>query len=150
MTRKQQRVGIIMGGLALLGLATGLVLYALDETMVFFHTPSDVAQKGIAAGTRFRLGGLVEAGSIVRGQGTGVQFTVTDTQATLPVAYTGILPDLFRDGQGVVAEGTLTGAGIFQADTVLAKHDENYMPKEVADALKARGVWQHGEGEAKP
>jgi cytochrome c-type biogenesis protein CcmE len=150
MTRKQQRIGLIMGGVALLGLATGLVLYALDETMVFFHTPSDVAAKGIAAGTRFRLGGLVEAGSLVRGQGTDVQFTVTDTQATLPVAYTGILPDLFREGQGVVAEGTLTGTGVFLADSVLAKHDENYMPKEVADALKAQGVWQHGDEGGKP
>jgi cytochrome c-type biogenesis protein CcmE len=150
MTRKQQRVGIIMGGLATLGLATALVLYALEETMVFFHTPSDVAEKSIAAGTRFRLGGLIEMGSIVRGQGTDVQFTVTDTLTTLPVAYTGILPDLFREGQGVVAEGTLTGAGIFHADSVMAKHDENYMPKEVADALKARGVWQHGGEGAKP
>ena len=150
MTRKQQRVGIIMGGLALLGLATGLVLYALDETMVFFHTPSDVAEKGIAPGTRFRLGGLVETGSVVRGQGTGVQFVVTDTQKALPVAYTGILPDLFREGQGVVAEGTLNGAGTFVADSVLAKHDENYMPKEVADALKAQGVWQHGDEAGNP
>jgi cytochrome c-type biogenesis protein CcmE len=144
MTRKQQRVAIIMGGLALLGLATGLVLYALEETMVFFHTPSAVAEKGITPGTRFRLGGLVEAGSVVRGQGTSVQFSVTDTQSTLPVSYAGILPDLFREGQGVVAEGRLNGVGTFEADTVLAKHDENYMPKEVADALKAQGVWQHG------
>ena len=149
MTRKQQRVAFIIGGLALLGVATGLVLYALDETMVFFHTPSDVAEKGIAAGTRFRLGGLVETGSVVRGQGTAVQFIVTDTEKTLPVAFTGILPDLFREGQGVVAEGTLNGAGVFEADSVLAKHDENYMPKEVADALKARGVW-HEDGMGKP
>ncbi|MFW6077265.1 MAG: cytochrome c maturation protein CcmE [Hyphomicrobiales bacterium] len=150
MTRKQQRVAIIMGGLALLGLAAGLVLYALDETMVFFHTPSDVAEKGITAGTRFRLGGLVEEGSVVRGEGTFVQFSVTDTRSTLPVAFTGILPDLFREGQGVVAEGTLNGAGVFQADSVLAKHDENYMPKEVADALKEQGVWQHGAEGGKP
>jgi cytochrome c-type biogenesis protein CcmE len=145
MTRKQQRVAFIIGGLALLGVATGLVLYALDETMVFFHTPSDVAEKGIAAGTRFRLGGLVETGSVVRGQGTAVQFIVTDTDKTLPVAFTGILPDLFREGQGVVAEGMLNSAGIFEADSVLAKHDENYMPKEVADALKAKGVWHEDE-----
>jgi cytochrome c-type biogenesis protein CcmE len=150
MTRKQQRLSFILGGLVLLGAATGLVLYALDETMVFFHTPSDVADKPIAPGTRFRLGGLVEAGSVVRGQGTAVQFSVTDTQKTLPVTYAGILPDLFREGQGVVAEGTLNGAGIFQADSVLAKHDENYMPKEVADALKAQGVWQHGDEGGKP
>ena len=150
MTRKQQRIAIIIAGLALLGVATGLVLYALDETMVFFHTPSDVAEKGIAPGTRFRLGGLVETGSVVRGQGTGVQFIVTDTEKTLPVAFTGILPDLFREGQGVVAEGTLNGAGTFVADSVLAKHDENYMPKEVADALKAQGVWQHGDEAGNP
>ena len=149
MTRKQQRVAIIIGGLGLLGLATGLMLYALDETMVFFHTPSDVAEKKIAAGTRFRLGGLVETGSVVRGNGTAVQFVVTDTLNTLPVAFTGILPDLFREGQGVVAEGRLNGTGVFEADSVLAKHDETYMPKEVADALKARGVWQE-EGTAKP
>ena len=147
MRRKQQRVAIIAGGLMLLGLAAGLVLYALDETMVFFHTPSDVAERGIAPGTRFRLGGLVENGSVVRGQGTGVRFIVTDTEKTLPVAFTGILPDLFREGQGVVAEGMLNGAGVFEADSVLAKHDETYMPKEVADALKAKGVW-HDEGDA--
>lgn len=150
MTRKQQRVAIIMGGLALLAVATGLVLYALDETMVFFYTPSDMAEKGIAAGTRFRLGGLVETGSVVRGQGTAVRFIVTDTQKTLPVAFTGILPDLFGEGQGVVAEGRLNDAGIFEADTVLAKHDENYMPKEVADALKAKGMWQDEGSVGKP
>lgn len=150
MTRKRQRAAIVMGGLALLGVAAGLVLYALDETMVFFHTPSDVAEKAIAAGTRFRLGGLVETGSVKRGEGTAIQFVVTDTEKSLPVAFTGILPDLFRDGQGVVAEGRLNGDGIFEADSVLAKHDETYMPKEVADALKARGVWQPEEGAAKP
>lgn len=150
MTRKQQRTAILFGGIALLGVATGLVLYALDETMVFFHTPSDVAEKAIAPGTRFRLGGLVQSGSVVRGQGTAVQFVVTDTLKALPVAYTGILPDLFREGQGVVAEGSMNGAGIFEADSVLAKHDENYMPKEVADALKARGVWQQEPETANP
>ncbi len=148
MTRKQQRLSFIIGGLALLGIATGLVLYALEETMVFFHTPSDVAEKGIAAGTRFRLGGLVETGSLVRGEGTAVRFVVTDTNETIPVSFTGILPDLFREGQGVVAEGRLNGTGTFEADSVLAKHDETYMPKEVADALKARGVWQEeGSGQ---
>jgi cytochrome c-type biogenesis protein CcmE len=150
MRRKQQRVAIIASGLVLLGLAAGLVLYALDETMVFFHTPSDVLEKGIQAGTRFRLGGLVETGSVTRGEGTGVRFIVTDTAKTLPVAFTGILPDLFREGQGVVAEGVLNDAGVFEADSVLAKHDETYMPKEVADALKARGVWQHEGDMAKP
>ena len=149
MTRKQQRVALVIGGLGLLGIATGLVLYALEETMVFFHTPSDVVEKGIAAGTRFRLGGLVETGSLVRGEGTAVRFTVTDTEQAIPVSYTGILPDLFREGQGVVAEGRLNGTGTFEADSVLAKHDETYMPKEVADALKAKGVWK-AEDTAKP
>jgi cytochrome c-type biogenesis protein CcmE len=148
-TRKQQRTAFIMGGLVLLGLATALVLYALEETMIFFHTPSDVVEKGIAPDTRFRLGGLVETGSVERGQGTAVRFVVTDTERTLGVVFAGVLPDLFREGQGVVAEGRLNGAGIFEADTVLAKHDETYMPKEVADALKARGVW-HEDGVGKP
>jgi cytochrome c-type biogenesis protein CcmE len=148
MTRKQQRTTFIIGGLAILGLATALVLYALEETMIFFHTPSDVAEKGIVPDTRFRLGGLVEAGSVERGQGSDVRFVVTDTENTLPVVFAGILPNLFREGQGVVAEGRLNGAGIFEADTVLAKHDETYMPKEVADALKARGVW-HEDGVGK-
>ena len=103
----------------------------------------DVVEKNIQPGTRFRLGGLVADGSIVRGQGKTVSFTVTDTAGTLPVTYVGILPDLFREGQGVIAEGVLQAGGGFKADTVLAKHDENYMPREVADALKERGVWQH-------
>lgn len=150
MRRKQRRMAIIAGGLMLLGLAAGLVLYALDETMVFFHTPSDVAEKRIQAGTRFRLGGLVETGSVKRGEGTGVQFIVTDTEKTLPVTFTGILPDLFGEGQGVVAEGALNSAGIFEADSVLAKHDETYMPKEVADALKEKGMWQHEGDVARP
>jgi cytochrome c-type biogenesis protein CcmE len=99
----------------------------------------------VGPGTRFRLGGLVEKGSLVRGQGTRITFTITDTDKKMPVTYEGVLPDLFREGQGVVAEGKLTAGGIFEADTVLAKHDENYMPKEVADALKKKGVWKEGE-----
>ena len=96
----------------------------------------------LAPGTRFRLGGLVETGSVVRGEGTTIRFTVTDRAKTLPVAYTGVLPDLFREGQGVVAEGALEPDGTFRADHVLAKHDENYMPPEVAEKLKAQGVWR--------
>lgn len=142
MTRKQQRTAMIFAGLAILGLATGLVLFALRDTIVFFYTPTEVADKNIGPGTRFRLGGLVEGGSIKRGQGSSVQFVVTDTEKTVPVHFAGSLPDLFREGQGVVAEGKLNGHGVFEADTVLAKHDENYMPREVADALKAKGVWK--------
>ena len=146
MTRKQQRLALILSGLAILGVATGLILYALRDTIVFFYTPSEVAEKHIGPGERIRLGGLVEKGSLVRNEGTTVKFIVTDTTKALPVVYSGQLPDLFREGQGVVAEGKLDAAGTLIADTVLAKHDERYMPKEVADALKAKGVWKEGEG----
>jgi len=149
MTRKQQRGALIGAGLGALGLAAGLVLYALSGTITFFYTPTDVVEKGVQPGTRFRLGGLVEDGSIVRGQGKTVSFKVTDTSGTLPVTYVGILPDLFREGQGVIAEGMLDAGGSFKADTVLAKHDENYMPREVADALKEKGVWKPGDEAAK-
>ena len=125
-----------------------LVLFALRDTIVFFHTPSDVAEKQIPAGKRIRLGGLVAEGSVKRGEGTKVEFAITDTLKTIPVSYNGVLPDLFREGQGVVAEGKLDAAGRFVADTVLAKHDENYMPPEVAKALKEQGVWQ-GTAKAK-
>ena len=149
MTRKQQRGALIGAGLGALGLAAGLVLYALSDTITFFYTPTDVVEKGVKPGTRFRLGGLVEDGSIIRGQGKTVSFTVTDTTGTLPVTYVGILPDLFREGQGVIAEGMLDAGGSFKADTVLAKHDENYMPREVADALKEKGVWKQSDEAAK-
>ena len=142
MTRKQKRLMVIGSGLAILAAAAGLVLFALRQEIVFFRTPSDLVDQPIAAGTRLRLGGLVEKGSVVRGQGTDVSFVVTDTIKTVKVSYTGILPDLFREEQGVVAEGAMTADGSFIADTVLAKHDENYMPKEVADSLKEKGVWQ--------
>jgi cytochrome c-type biogenesis protein CcmE len=145
MTRKQRR-GILIGTcLAVLGLAVGLVLFAMRDSIVFFYSPSEVTEMGIAPGTRFRLGGLVETGSVVRGEGTTVRFVVTDQAKTLPVAYTGVLPDLFREGQGVVAEGMLEPDGVFHADNVLAKHDENYMPPEVAKKLKAQGVWREDE-----
>jgi cytochrome c-type biogenesis protein CcmE len=143
-TRKQRRGVLIGTGLAILGLAVALVLVALRDTIVFFHTPSDIAEKGIAVGQRFRLGGLVAEGSITRGADGDVTFVVTDTVQTLPVRYRGVLPDLFREGQGVVAEGKLVAPALFQADSVLAKHDETYMPPEVASALKEKGLWQHG------
>ena len=147
MTRKQKRSTMIISALVVLGAAVGLVLYALEDTIVFFYTPSEVAEKNIKPGQRFRLGGLVAADSVERGQGTVVSFTVTDTDKTLAVKFDGILPDLFREGQGVVAEGVLDASGAFKADTVLAKHDETYMPREVADALKKKGVWQEGTKE---
>lgn len=142
MTRKQKRLSVILGGLGVLGVALGLVLYALRDTIVFFYTPSEIAEKGVQPGQRLRLGGLVEKGSVKKEGGTTVQFVVTDTIKSMPVTFTGQLPDLFREGQGVVAEGKIDSAGNFVADTVLAKHDENYMPKEVADKLKEKGVWQ--------
>jgi cytochrome c-type biogenesis protein CcmE len=142
MTRKQRRSVLIGVCLAVLGVAVGLVLYAMRDSIVFFYSPSEVAKMQIAPGQRFRLGGLVQAGSVVRGEGTTIRFVVTDQTKTLPVTYTGVLPDLFREGQGVVAVGTLEPDGVFHADTVLAKHDENYMPPEVAKKLKEQGVWR--------
>jgi cytochrome c-type biogenesis protein CcmE len=144
MTRKQTRTAIILASLAILGLAAGLVLYAIRDTIVFFYTPSEIAEKNVQPGTRLRLGGLVENGSITK-NGSTTFFSVTDTTATIKVSYTGQMPDLFREGQGMVAEGAMNADGLFVADTVLAKHDENYMPKEVADKLKEKGVWKEGE-----
>ena len=142
MTRKQRR-GVLIGTcLVVLGAAIGLVLFAMRDSIVFFYSPSEVAAMQIAPGLRFRLGGLVETGSVVRDEGTTVRFVITDQAKMLPVTYTGVLPDLFREGQGVVAEGTLEPDGVFHADNVLAKHDENYMPPEVAKKLKAQGVWR--------
>ncbi|MDX1715352.1 MAG: cytochrome c maturation protein CcmE [Anderseniella sp.] len=146
MSKKKKRGALIGAGLGILGVAAGLVLYALSDTITFFYTPSDVVAKSVEPGTRMRLGGLVADGSVIRGQGKEVGFTVTDTDQEIVVSYVGILPDLFREGQGVIAEGVLQPGGKFKADTVLAKHDENYMPREVADALKAKGVWKDGEG----
>jgi cytochrome c-type biogenesis protein CcmE len=140
MTRKQRRAVLIGSSVAILAVAAILVLLAMRDTIVFFHTPSDIAESRIAEGQRFRLGGLVAKGSVVRGEGAAVTFDVTDTLKTVPVSYLGILPDLFREGQGVVAEGKLTAGGLFEADTVLAKHDETYMPPEVAKALQEKGV----------
>jgi cytochrome c-type biogenesis protein CcmE len=140
MTRKQKRLSLILGGLAVLGLAAGLVLYALSDTITFFHTPSDLADTHVQVGQRIRLGGMVEQGSVRKGPGTVTSFGVTDTLKTVTVSYDGILPDLFREGQGVVTEGKLQPDGNFVADTVLAKHDENYMPRELAESLKAKGV----------
>ncbi len=140
MTRKQKRGFLIGAGVSILAVAAILVAFALRDTIVFFRTPSDVVQGKVDLDQRFRLGGLVADGSVERGKGTKVKFAVTDTIETVPVSYDGILPDLFREGQGVVTEGKLDANGQFVADTVLAKHDENYMPPEVAAALKEKGV----------
>lgn len=142
MTRKKQRTLMIVGGLVVLGIAVAIIGTSLRDTIVFFYTPTEVAAKNISPSTRFRLGGLVKEGSVIRGEGTTVSFTVTDTTQTVKVKFTGNLPDLFREGQGVVTEGKLDRSGTFIADNVLAKHDENYMPKEVADSLKKQGLWQ--------
>ena len=142
MTRKQRRLALIAAGVGVLGIAAALVLTALKESIVFFNSPTDVTEKHIAPGTRIRLGGLVAPGSLVRGENLAVKFDVTDGKGVINVAYQGLLPDLFREGQGVVTEGVLQPGGTFKADTVLAKHDENYIPKEVADALKKQGHWK--------
>lgn len=142
MTRKQKRLSVIAGGLAFLGVATALTFYALGQKASYFYMPGDLATASVAPGQRIRLGGLVEKGTIVRGQGTTVGFAVTDHQRSVKVTYTGILPDLFREDQGVITEGSFDGDGLFVADSVLAKHDEQYMPREVAEGLKQKGVWQ--------
>ncbi len=143
MTRKQKRLAVIGGAMGFLMLASGLTLYALGQKASYFYMPTDVVANGVAPGERIRLGGLVEKGSILRGEGTATAFTVTDTVETVKVVYAGILPDLFREEQGVVTEGVIGPDGVFVADSVLARHDENYMPKEVADGLKEKGLWQH-------
>jgi cytochrome c-type biogenesis protein CcmE len=146
MTRKQRRLSLIGGGIAVLAVAVALMLNAFRDNIVFFNSPSDVAEKHIMPGTRIRLGGLVKTGSLVRGDHMSVHFEVTDGSHETKVAYQGVLPDLFREGQGVVAEGAFDSAGLFKADTILAKHDETYMPKEVADALKKSGHWKDEYG----
>ncbi len=149
MTRKQRRGLLIGGGVAVLAVSLILVLFAMRGAIVYFYTPSDVVTKSVEAGQRFRLGGLVAGGSVNRGDGTKVGFSVTDTIETIKVRYDGVLPDLFREGQGVIAEGKLDGSGVFQADTVLAKHDETYMPPEVAKSLKEKGI-KLGKGAVHP
>ncbi len=149
MTRKQRRSVFIFTGVALLGVAAFLVLNALRDTVVFFYSPTEVAEKSIGPGQRFRLGGLVAEGSFRKVADTEFRFGVDDGNSMIEVSYKGLLPDLFREGQGVVAEGRLDETGRFAADTVLAKHDENYMPREVAESLKKQGHWKTGEdGEA--
>ena len=151
MAPKRQRLYLVIGGLALLGVAAALVLLAFEDNLVFFYSPSEVIAQDVPADRRFRLGGLVEEHSVVR-EGVTIRFRVTDLAHTIPVTFEGLLPDLFREGQGIVAEGTLDGNGVFVAAEVLAKHDEAYMPPEVADALKKAGRWREGSpnGAASP
>jgi cytochrome c-type biogenesis protein CcmE len=137
-TIRRKRLVWIAIGLTVLAIAIGLVLYALNSNIVFFFTPTQIAANEAPQGRAFRVGGMVETGSVVR-DGLEVRFRVTDTVKTIPVTYRGTLPDLFREGKGVVAQGKVSSDGVFKADEVLAKHDENYMPPEAAEALKRAG-----------
>ncbi len=143
MKRKHKRLTFVVIAMLLLGVAAALILTAFEENIVFFHSPTDITEKKVAEGRRIRLGGLVENGSVKKAEDAQVRFRVTDLKTAIPVIYKGLLPDLFREGQGVIAEGKLVG-GVFRADEVLAKHDETYMPPEVADALKKSGQWKGG------
>ena len=147
MSRKSRRLFLIGLVVAVVGVAAGLTLFALRGSVSLFLTPTELAQRQLAPGARLRIGGMVKEGSVVKKDARTVDFAITDTTHDIPVSYSGTIPDLFREGQGVVAEGVLDAPGHFRADTVLAKHDENYMPREVADALKKQGVWNEG---AKP
>ena len=144
--RRQRRFALIAIALVVLGLAVGLALYALSGSIVFFRTPTEIAQGVVAPGARLRVGGLVKEGSVVR-NADRISFIITDTANEVKVTYSGIVPDLFREGQGVVAEGALQSDRSLVADSVLAKHDERYMPREAVEALKRQGVWR-GEGQA--
>ena len=145
MTRKRRRLLAVLAGMGMLGIAAALVLNALSDSLVFFYSPSDLKTKTVPQGRMLRIGGLVEEASVKRaGDGKTVTFRITDGDAAVPVTYSGVLPDLFREGQGVVVEGRLDAAGEVRAASVLAKHDERYMPKEVVDALKKSGRWQEG------
>lgn len=146
--KKQRRLAFAITLLLAGGGAAGLAVYALQDNVLFFYSPSDIAAHPdkVPAGRAFRIGGLVEKGSVKRDQGLQIQFTVTDGKNAVPVKYSGVLPDLFREGQGVVALGTRGHDGTFTASEVLAKHDERYMPPEVVDALKRSGHWQEGQG----
>lgn len=144
MTRKQKRLAIIGGLGAVLALAVALILFALRDQIVFFYSPTEIQTKAVAVDEPVRLGGLVKEGSWTR-DGQSNDFIITDGANEIGTHYQGILPDLFKEGQGVVVEGAMTASGGFLASNVLAKHDENYMPKEVVDALKEAGEWQRGE-----
>ncbi len=145
-TRKKKRLYTVIAGLTMLGVAAALVLTAFEDNIVFFYSPTDIAEKALRPGQTVRLGGLVQADSVKKASdGVTTEFVITDTNKTISVRYAGLLPDLFREGQGVVTQGSLGPDGTFVASEVLAKHDENYMPKEVADALKKSGNWKESE-----
>jgi len=144
MTRKRRRLYIVVVAMSVLGIAAGLVLMSFEDSLVFFHSPSDLVEKPVPAGRTFRLGGLVEEGSYAK-SGVVITFRVTDLAESIDVRFRGLVPDLFREGQGVVAEGQLDENGVFVASNVLAKHDENYMPPEVAESLKKAGNWKPTE-----
>jgi cytochrome c-type biogenesis protein CcmE len=150
LTRRGRRLALIAAALAVVGGAAGLALYALSDSIVFFYSPSEVVEKALRPGARLRVGGLVKSGSVVKSAGETVAFVVTDGANNVSVSYQGLLPDLFREGQGVVAEGVLAAPDQLRADTILAKHDERYMPREVVEALKKEGRWREGEDVAKP
>ena len=144
MTRKRRRLYVVLLGLSTLAVAAALVLTAFEDNIVFFYSPTDLATKNPSPNQRIRIGGIVVEGSRQTRPDGIVEFRVTDIENTVRVSYRGILPDLFREGQGIVAGGKLVAGGVFIADEVLAKHDENYMPVEVADALKKSGRWREG------
>jgi cytochrome c-type biogenesis protein CcmE len=144
MTRKGRRLTLILSAMCVLGASAALALYALRDNIVFFYGPTELAAKELSPGARLRIGGLVKDGSLVKSADENATFVITDNHTDVSVAYRGLLPDLFREGQGVVAEGVLVSPGHFKADSVLAKHDERYMPREVVDALKKQGVWREG------
>jgi cytochrome c-type biogenesis protein CcmE len=149
MTRKQRRLILIGSSLGVLAFAVALILSSLRESIVFFNSPTDIADNKAAPGKRVRLGGMVKMGSVARGDNMQVRFEVTDGNKDIPVDYRGIVPDLFREGQGVIAEGHIDPGGTFKADTVLAKHDEKYMPREIVETLKKQGHWQETEAPSK-
>ena len=147
MTRKRRRLLTVVAGMSCLGIAAALMLNAYGDGLVFFYSPSELENHQVTPGQRLRIGGLVEENSVVRQpDGLTINFKVTDLTKAVPVSYRGIVPDLFREGQGVVAEGSLGADGVFVASNILAKHDEKYMPPEVADALKKSGRWNDATG----
>ncbi len=151
MTRKGRRMAMIAGALCVVAAAAGLALYALSDNIVFFYSPSELAAKNVASGSRLRIGGLVEPGTVVKSGQDKLEFSITDGSKDVKVSFEGLPPDLFREGQGVVAEGVLEAPGQFRAETILAKHDERYMPREVVELLKKQGRWREGEaGNVKP
>jgi cytochrome c-type biogenesis protein CcmE len=148
MTRKQRRLVLIGSGMAVLAVAVALVLSAMRQSIVFFNSPTEIAEHHAAPGARLRMGGLVKDGSIKRGADLRISFVVTDGKSDVPVTFQGIVPDLFREGQGVVVEGKVGQGDVFAAETVLATQDERYLPREVDDALKKSGRWQEGENQS--